>query len=232
MALPPPYRRRRAAKTVNLPMPVWDLPIRLFHWLLVIAVGVSYASVKLNRMPIHLISGYTVAGLLLFRIIWGLVGSDTARFARFLRSPLAAIRHLLHFFRREPDTEVGHNAAGGWMVLVMLLALLVQVGTGLFSNDDGDTEGPLAKFVDKAMSDTISGIHDKNFNVILGLVGLHVVVITLYALVKRQNLVRPMFTGKKRLPAATPAPRMMHPLLALLIAAVVASGVVAFVRLI
>jgi cytochrome b len=231
MASPPFRRTAGPSRGINLPMPVWDLPTRLFHWVLVACIAVSYVSVRRNAMNVHLLSGYTVAGLLLFRIVWGLVGSDSARFRTFLRSPLAAIGHLRDFFRREPDTETGHNAAGGWMVLVMLLVLLVQVGTGLFSNDDGDTEGPLAKFVEKSTSDYLSGIHAKNFNVLLALMGLHVLAIIAYAAIKRQNLALPMITGKKRLPAATPAPRMMHPLLALLIALLAAAAVTALVKL-
>ena len=197
-----------------LPMRVWDAPTRLFHWALVLLIAVSYAAISFDWIALHLISGYCVIGLLLFRLIWGVVGSDTARFSRFLRSPLAGLRYLAHFGGRAPDTEIGHNAAGGWMVVVMLALIAVQAGTGLCANDDGATEGPLAKYVGKAASDRLSGLHSLSFYVLLGAVVLHIVAILVYAVVKRQNLVRPMITGKKRLPAATPAPRMASPALA------------------
>ncbi len=210
---------------LRLPMRVWDLPIRLFHWIVVLLIIFSYVSVNYNWMELHLLSGYTVLTLLLFRLVWGVLGSDTARFGQFLRSPIAGFRHLAHFGRREPDDQVGHNEAGGWMVLAMLLVLAVQVGTGLFANDDGSTYGPLEKYVGKDVSDRISDYHGLNFYVLLTLICLHILAITAYAAVKRHDLVRPMITGKKKLPAATRAPRMRSPVLALAILAAAAAAV-------
>ena len=103
-------------------------------------------------MELHFWSGYAIIALLLFRLVWGFVGSETARFSRFLRSPRAALHHLSRLHRREPDTEIGHNAAGGWMVLVLLGLVAVQVATGLFANDDIATEGPLYNHVSKERS--------------------------------------------------------------------------------
>jgi cytochrome b len=202
-----------------LPMRVWDAPIRLFHWALVLLLVTSYVTAKLDRLDLHKLSGYTILTLLLFRVMWGFVGSDTARFSRFLRSPFAALRHLGHFTRREADTQLGHNEAGGWMVLVMLAVLGFQAVTGLFANDDVVFEGPLAKLVSKATSDRLSSLHEISFNVIEILVLLHVLAVIAYAVVKRHDLVRPMITGKKRLPAATPAPRMASPVLAVMLLA-------------
>jgi cytochrome b len=181
-------------------------------------------------MEWHKLSGYSVLTLLLFRLAWGFLGSDTARFARFLKSPLAALRHLSHLTQREPDYEIGHNAAGGWMVMVMLALLLVQAVTGLFSNDDVDTEGPLTNLVSKTQSDWFSHIHDVNFNLIEGIIALHVLAIIAYAVLKRQNLVRPMLTGKKRVPGATRQPRMASPVLAAALLVVAAAAVAAVVR--
>jgi cytochrome b len=217
--------RRNFTQVMRLPMRVWDAPTRLFHWLIVLLIAASYVTVRKNWMDLHLLSGYAMLTLLIFRIVWGFVGSDTARFARFLRSPIAGLRHLAHFPRREPDDEVGHNEAGGWMVLAMLLVIAVQVGTGLFSNDDGATEGPLAKYVKKTTSDSLSGVHGLNFNILLGFIGLHILAIIAYAVVKKHDLVRPMITGKKKLPAATRAPRMASPILALAILIVAAVAV-------
>ena len=216
---------RNFNQPMKLPMRVWDAPTRLFHWAIVLLIVVSYVSVQRNWMQVHLLSGYTVLTLLLFRVAWGFMGSDTSRFSKFLRSPFEGFRHLAQFTRREPDTQVGHNAAGGWMVLLMLLLLGVQAGTGLFSNDDGATEGPLAKHVSKATSDWLSGIHGASFWVLLAVIVVHVVVVFLYAAVKKHDLTRPMITGKKRLPAATRAPRMRSPALALAILAVSAAVV-------
>ena len=190
------------------PVQVWDLPTRLFHWAIVVLVGASWVTQWRDWMSWHLISGYAILALLLFRLAWGVVGSDTARFSRFLASPFAAFRHLSRLTRREPDTEVGHNAAGGWMVLLMLLLLIVQVGTGLFANDDVMTEGPLAYKIDKSTSDWLSEIHSINFTLIEIAIALHIVAVLTYAVLKRHDLVRPMLTGIKRLPASQPRPHM------------------------
>jgi cytochrome b len=217
-------------RQLQLPMRVWDAPIRLFHWVLIVLIGTSWLTQYEDWMGWHKLSGYTILTLLLFRIAWGFVGSDTARFSRFLRSPLAALRHLGQITRREPDTEIGHNAAGGWMVLVMLALLLVQAVSGLFANDDIDTEGPLTNLISKQQSDWFSHVHSLTFTLIEIVIVLHVLAITAYIVLKKQNLVRPMITGKKRLPGATRAPRMASPLLAVAILIVAAAAVAALVR--
>ncbi len=211
-------RRPRSRQTVlRLSMRVWDLPTRLFHWAVVLLIAASYVSVKYDRLDLHFLSGYALLALLLFRLAWGFVGSETSRFAKFLRSPAEAFAHLRQFPRREPDDQVGHNAAGGWMVLVLLADLALQVGLGLFSNDDVLSEGPLAHLVSKATSDQLTRYHALNFNVILGLIAFHVLAIVAYAAVKRHNLLRPMITGRKRLPGATRQPRMASSVVALML---------------
>jgi cytochrome b len=212
-------------------MKVWDLPVRLFHWAIVVLIFLAWATEEWDRMDWHVWIGYTILTLLLFRLAWGFVGSDTARFLWFLRSPVAAWRHLSHLRRREPDHEIGHNAAGGWMVLVMLGLLGVQAGTGLFSNDDANTEGPLLHLVGKQQSDWLSHIHSLNFNLIEGVIVLHVLAIILYGVLKRQNLVRPLVTGMKLMPADMRAPRMVSPIWALALLAVAAGAVAGIVRL-
>lgn len=187
---------------------VWDAPTRLFHWTLVALIVGAYVTAENGWIDWHFRCGYAVIALLLFRIAWGIAGSDTARFARFVKSPVAALAHLAHFTRREPDTEVGHNAAGGLMVLVMLALVAIQVGTGLFSTDGIFTDGPLAYLVGADLSERITGLHEFNFNLILAAVAAHVLAVLAYAVVKRHDLVRPMVTGMKRLPAAVAAPRM------------------------
>ncbi len=215
-----------------LPMRIWDSPTRLFHWVLVILLVTCYVAIQFDNMNLHMLSGYCVATLLLWRLVWGFIGSDTARFARFLASPVAAIRHLLHFRRREPDTQVGHNEAGGWMVIAMLIFIAVQVTSGLFANDeDSFIAGPLAKHVSGATGAWALNLHGMNFNILEVLALAHVVAIILYAAIKRHDLIRPMITGKKRLPAATPAPRMASPILAAVVLAVCGGCVWAIVKL-
>lgn len=203
----------------NLLMRVWDAPTRLFHWLLVLLVAFSYISIQVDWIELHFLSGYTILALLLFRLVWGFVGSDTSRFGNFLRSPMEGLTHLAHFTRREPDTEIGHNAAGGWMVVAMLLALGAQVTTGLFSRQDDGIDAPLSHHLSKAVSDQVSGLHGTIFNVVLGLIVLHVLAIAAYAVVKRHDLVRPMVTGRKRLPATMVQPRFVSPFVGLAILA-------------
>lgn len=214
-------------------MKVWDLPVRLFHWVLVVLIFCAWATQEWNRMHWHVWVGYSILTLLLFRLVWGVVGSDTARFSRFLRSPVAALRHLAHLRRREADREIGHNAAGGWMVLVMLGLVGVQAVTGLCANDlddGGDIEGPLMHLVGKDRSDWLSHIHAVNFSLIEWVIVLHVVAIVLYAVLKRQNLVRPMVTGTKLMPTDAAAPRLVSPVWALVVLAVAAVLVAVVVR--
>ncbi len=210
------------------PIKVWDLPVRLFHWLIVLLILTAWVTQEYNWMEWHVWTGYTILTLLLFRIVWGFIGSDTARFSQFLHSPAAGLRHLSHIGRREADREIGHNAAGGWMVLLMLTLIGVQAGTGLFSNDDALTEGPLMHFISKDQSDWLSHIHALNFKLIEAVIVLHILAITAYAVLKRQNLVRPMITGRKVMPAGVSAPRLVNPLLAVVTLAV-AVGVVTWV---
>lgn len=175
---------------------VWDLPLRLFHWLLLLLVVVSFVSAKIggNAMQIHLLSGYTILTLVLFRILWGFLGGTHARFASFVRGPAAVIAYLRG---NESGRHLGHNPAGAWSVILMLAALLLQAATGLFANDDIATEGPLARLVSKALSDRITGIHYLNVKLLLALIGLHLSAIAFYFFHKRENLVKPMLTGFK-----------------------------------
>ncbi len=218
-------------RQLHLPMRIWDLPIRLFHWALVCLIAFSWITYKQGWMEWHVLSGYTILSLLLFRVVWGFIGSDTARFAFFLKNPLEALRHLSHLHRREPDTEIGHNAAGGWMVLVMLGLLFAQVLTGLGSNDDIAVEGPLATRLGKELSDQVTRLHHLGSKVILAMIGMHILAIITYAVLKRHNLVRPMITGKKRLPGAMRAPCIASPILAAGVYAIAVAAVFAFVRL-
>jgi cytochrome b len=210
-------------------VPVWDGPIRLFHWGVVALVFTSWLTQYEGWMQAHEVAGYTTFAALLFRLAWGVVGSDTARFRSFLANPVAALAHLRRFARREPDREIGHNAAGGWMVLVLLLLLAVQVGTGLCANDEVSMEGPLAHVVGSDASNWLSHVHAVNFKLIEAAIVLHLLAIATYRLLGH-DLVRPMLTGRKRLPATMPAPRLVSPLRGLTVFLVAAAAVALGVR--
>lgn len=193
---------------------VWDAPTRLFHWSLVALIAFSYASARTGRIDWHFLSGYAVLTLLLFRIVWGIIGSDASRFAHFVRGPGDAVRYLVSIVSRREASKPGHNPAGGLMVLAMIGLLLVQAVTGLFSSDGLIVEGPLAGFVDGATSEALTSWHGFVFDLILVAIGLHVAAVLAYAVFARQNLVRPMIFGWMRLPQSIPAPRMASPVLA------------------
>jgi cytochrome b len=207
---------------------VWDAPTRLFHWAVVVLVCASWLTQHEGWIDQHVLCGYAMTTLLLFRLVWGFVGSDTARFVRFLRSPVAAMRHLARLYRGDPDHEIGHNAVGGWMVLVMLGLLCVQAGTGLCANDEVSVQGPLAELVGSSNSDWLSHVHAVNFRLIEAAIALHVLAILGYRVWRGYRLVGPMVTGKKWLPDTMPVPRMASTAKAAAVLAA-AAALVAFV---
>jgi cytochrome b len=187
---------------------VWDIPIRVFHWLIVALVAAAYATWRLNWMVLHGWVGDAVLALLLFRLMWGFFGSETARFSRFLASPGTAVRHLKTAFRREPDRQVGHNPAGGWMVLLLLALLLAETLTGLYVANDIADEGPLTEVVPAWFANAIAASHAILWDALLAAIVLHVLAIAGFAAIKGQDLLRPMITGAKVLPASVAAPRI------------------------
>ncbi len=180
---------------------VWDLPVRIFHWCLVALFAFLFWTGKTggNLMEYHLLAGYTVLTLVIFRVMWGFAGSTHARFSTFLAGPARGIVFAKKLFSSAPAASAGHNPIGGWMVVVMLLSLSVQAVTGLFSNDDIATEGPLMSLISKDLSDRLSGIHYWNFNLLLVLAGVHIAAVLFHVFVKKENLVGAMFTGIKKL---------------------------------
>jgi cytochrome b len=182
---------------------VWDLPVRLFHWALVVLLAVSYFTARAGGewMKFHFWSGYTIFTLVLFRIAWGLVGSTTARFTDFVKGPSATIAHLRDLLGRGRPREAGHNPAGGFMVVALLLAVLLQVVTGLFSadTDTGMVNGPLALVVADKWVERATAFHKFWINVLLWMVALHVLAAIVYLVWKRQNLIGAMITGRKPL---------------------------------
>ncbi len=187
---------------------VWDAPTRLFHWLAAALVAAAYASWRLNWMTWRAWAGDALLALLLFRLAWGFFSSETARFARFVASPRMAVEHLQCALRREPDRQVGHNPAGGWMVLFLLLLLFVETVTGTYVANDIADVGPLTEIVPAPAANAIDAAHAVVWDLLLWAIVLHVLAIGGYAAAKGQNLLRPMITGRKILPQAGPAPRL------------------------
>ena len=190
---------------------VWDFSIRLFHWLVVVLVAAAYASWRLNWMVWHEWIGDALLALLLFRLLWGFFGSETARFSRFLTSPRIAFEHLKYALVREPDRQVGHNPAGGWMALFLLALVLAETLSGLYVANDIADVGPLTGIVPAAVANAIDASHAILWDVLLAAIVLHVLAIFGYAAVKGQNLLLPMITGTKILPESVPAPRIESP---------------------
>jgi cytochrome b len=179
-------------------LPVWDLPVRLFHWLLAALIGFSWWSVKNDHTDWHIWSGCGILTLLVFRLLWGCFGSSTARFSSFVRGPRDVRDYL-----RGRWAGIGHTPLGALSVVALLLAIAIQVGLGLFSEDeDGIFLGPLSRLVNSDTSDKIRDMHELWFNVVLGLVILHVAAILFYRL-RGKHLTKPMITGRGMVDPAT-----------------------------
>ena len=212
---------------------VWDLPIRIFHWALVALLAFSYTTGKIGGdwMAWHLRSGYAILTLVLFRIAWGVAGSQTARFSSFLRGARPALAHLraLRMGRHEP--HVGHNPLGGWMVLAMLAAVAFQASTGLFSDDEIATQGPLAVKVSDALVSRMSALHSAGQWAIVALAALHVAAIAAYRWAWDVRLVGPMVRGWMPAPPGASAPAMRPAWLAAILLALCALAVYVLVEI-
>jgi len=201
------------SSTVDAPQQrVWDLPVRLFHWLIVLLLGLLWytgdvggldislplpggKTLFLANMDLHMLAGQTVLALVLFRVLWGVAGSTTARFAAFVRGPKAALAYLKATLRGDAPVTFGHNPAGGLMIVLMLGLLLAQGVTGLFASDDLFSEGPLAHLVGSDVSGRLTELHGWLFKALLAAAAVHVAVILTY-LLRGKNLVRAMVTGR------------------------------------
>jgi cytochrome b len=187
---------------------VWDAPTRLFHWLAACLVAAAYGTWRMNWMDWHAWIGDALLALLLFRLLWGILGSETARFSAFLARPRQVAHHLARTLRREPDRQIGHNPAGGWMVMLLLALMLGETLTGIYVNNDVADEGPLTELVAAPIANLITDLHRILWQALVAAVALHLTAIVVYAVAKRQNLVLPMITGRKRLPEVIEQPRL------------------------
>jgi len=176
---------------------IWDWPTRLFHWLLVLLIPALWWTATNDRIELHIMLGIVTTGLLLFRLLWGLIGSSTARFSNFLKGP----RGVISYLNGRAAHALGHNPVGGWSVAAMLAVLTAQVGLGLFAEDeDGLAWGPLSPLLDGDTVEWVTELHEWLFNVLLALIVLHIAAIIFYALFQRRNLIGPMITGSGSAP--------------------------------
>ena len=187
---------------------IWDLPTRLFHWALATCVAALFVTGKIggDAMGWHFRAGYAVASLLLFRLVWGVIGGRWSRFSAFVYRP----RSIMAYLRGQspPEHAIGHNPLGAASIFAMLFFLIAQVSSGMFSEDKGEAFGPLSLFVSRATVHWVTGYH-KNVGqlVLMLLVLLHLAAVAAYYLVKKNNLVMPMIAGDKWLPDRVPPSR-------------------------
>jgi cytochrome b len=198
---------------------LWDLPVRLVHWGLVVLLPTLWWTWKSGDLDLHQKLGFITLGLLLFRLLWGIFGSATARFTHFVKGPRAIAAYL----RGASPSSVGHNPLGALSVLALLGLMIAEVGFGLFAQDvDGEEFGPLAQYVSYKTADWARDWHSLLFNLILAVVAIHVLAILFYLLVKRENLVGPMVTGRKAVEENVAEP-VMAPFSRAVVAALVAA---------
>lgn len=180
------------------PLRVWDLPTRIFHWLLAFCVISSIISGEVggNAIIWHFRLGYCVITLLIFRVVWGFVGGHWSRFKQFFYSPLTILRYLRG--QSKPEHEAGHNPLGSLSVWGLLFILGAQVATGLMSDDEIASQGPLVQFISGATSSLATSYH-KHWGkvIIILLIALHIAAILFYLFKKKENLIRPMLRGDK-----------------------------------
>jgi cytochrome b len=176
---------------------VWDLPIRVFHWLLVLCIVGSLVSVNLggNAIEWHAYFGYSILVLLIFRILWGFIGSTHARFTNFLPSK----EKILNYLGGQSPRALGHNPLGALSVFALLFVLSVQVFTGLFVDDEIAFQGPLAKYVPNFLVSLFSEIHEANQVLIYTFISIHIAAILFYQKFKGEDLIKPMLHGDKEI---------------------------------
>jgi cytochrome b len=182
---------------------VWDLPIRIFHWSLVVLVGIAWATSEEKGIPflVHTIAGYAVLAALIFRIIWGFVGSAHARFASFLQPLSVVTSYSKQLLKLQPTRFVGHNPLGGWMIVMLLTTLALIVASGLLAKGGEGMAGPWASGALGLSGRAWYEVHEELFNVLLGLIVIHVAGVIVDQLLTGERLVRAMFTGTKQVAA-------------------------------
>lgn len=176
---------------------VWDLPVRLFHWLIVALFAASWITAELGRMDLHFYSGYAIGALVLFRLAWGVVGPRYARFGSFVAGPRRVYRYLRGWLRGEGHEPAGHTPPGGWMVLLLLALLAMQVATGMVNSHDGLDTGPWYWAASRELRELGHAWHVRGFDLLLVFAAVHIAAVVLYRLRPGVDLIAPMFSGRK-----------------------------------
>ena len=204
---------------------VWDVPTRVVHWSMVLLFAFSWWSAENGELEWHRWSGYSLTALVLFRLYWGFFGGSTARFSQFLRGPRAVVSYL----RGNAVPAPGHNPVGAWSVVVMLALLATQIVLGLFAVDvDGLESGPMSSLVSFETGRVAAGWHEKIFDVLLAIVAVHILAALYYLVVRKQNLIGAMFTGKRALDGA-PAGLVPASVVRLIVGIVLAAALTWFI---
>lgn len=191
------------------PIKLWDWPVRVVHWSFVLLMPALWWTWKSNQMALHERLGYLTLALVLFRLFWGLFGSEPARFATFVKGPRAIAAYLSKLFSKHGEPSVGHNPLGGLSVIALLSLIVAEVGIGLFTQDtDGIESGPLTRYVSYDFADGARRWHGQVFDILLVFIALHLCAIAFYLVVKRENLIGPMLTGRRRLADTVRAPAL------------------------
>lgn len=181
--------------------PIWDLPVRLFHWSLAVLIVLSWWSAENDELDLHIYSGLAILSLIIFRLLWGVFGSSTANFRTFIAGPRVVIGYIRNSAAWK---EIGHSPLGAASVLAMLVVLKLQVATGLLNaDDDGLAEGPLSLAVSERTVELAHEAHEWLWNALLALILLHIAAIAFYHFIQKKNLVGPMITGKGEVPEGT-----------------------------
>jgi cytochrome b len=200
---------------------VWDVPTRLTHWLVVLLVAFSWWTAETSRMDWHRWSGYTLLGLVTFRIYWGLVGSSTAKFSEFVRGP----RAIAGYLKGGWAVVAGHNPLGALNVVALLALLVTQIALGLFAVDvDGIESGPLSTYVSFEAGRAAAGWHEAVFNLLTAFIALHIAAVVYYVFIRKQALMAAMVHGKRAFPEAQLQPMRPASALRLVIGIVLAAG--------
>jgi cytochrome b len=220
--------------TLAPPVLVWDLPVRIMHWTLVLGVAGAWATQELEGdwFSYHVWCGYVVLLVATTRVVWGFLGTRHARFAQFVRGPGTVLGYLRSMLRKERVHHAGHNPLGALMVLALLALLLAQASTGLFANDQIMSTGPLYGYVTGQTSDRLTTIHKQLFDLLSVAIFLHVTAAFVYLFVKHDNLILPMITGRKAGAAIAPEDRVARSRswLAVLVFGALAAALYAVVR--
>lgn len=208
-------------KNSQTPTQIWDLPIRIIHWGMVVHFALLWWTAENHQWDWHRYSGYSLFALLVFRFYWGIAGSNTAKFSQFLRGPKQTWTYATHILKADKTPVFGHNPLGAWSSVLLLSLLLVQVILGLFAVDvDGWEAGPLNAYISFETGRLCAQWHETIFNLLLGFIGLHIIAIFYYLLWLKHNLIKPMVTGKTPFNHTKPfiAAKKRHYLFALLLA--------------